>query len=160
MMMSEDKWLILGVILSAVPAYGFPILYTVFSPWWKSSIGRSIFILSFGIALLVTSSLIRLFVGPEHPLFISVRLAVYTVLPFGLWYLPITFVKTIVKARRKARLAILSIPEDMNLTDKVVVVQVQEDVHHERYKSRVISKGPVVDPDAVDLTDIEDDKPL
>lgn len=110
--MNEHTWLVLGVALTAFPGIAFPVVYGLMAPWWRSAIGRSIFIYSLGMALLITSSIARLWFGDGDPLFIYFRLAIYTILPFGLWYLFWALIKTLWRAYRVTRVP--WVPEDLS----------------------------------------------
>jgi hypothetical protein len=81
------------VVAASVPAVAFPILYTRWFPWWKTSLGRALFTKALGLALLVVLAVLRLFLDPEGVLFQSIRLAVLATVTIGLWFQLVEFTR-------------------------------------------------------------------
>lgn len=51
---------LVGLIAGAVPAVGFPVLYTISARWWRTEMGRHLFSYSMLFALLYTNGLVHL----------------------------------------------------------------------------------------------------
>jgi hypothetical protein len=51
---------LVGLCVGAVPALGFPVLYTFRSRWWRSEMGRHLFAYSVLFAVLYVNGLARL----------------------------------------------------------------------------------------------------
>lgn len=73
------SWLYLaGLVVGAVPAVAFPVLYTIRARWWRSEMGRHLFSFSLLFALLYVNGLVRLLIGtpPEIQKWINLVLVV------------------------------------------------------------------------------------
>lgn len=101
--MTEDQWLILGVALTFFPSILFTLGVGLLSPWWRTRTGRAIFILSLSLTVLTGTGLLRIFIGDDSQVFTYTRLAIYTLLPLGLWYKCYAFFRVLVRANSKQR---------------------------------------------------------
>lgn len=63
----------------------FSILYGLLSPWYRSLMGRALFVSSSGLALLVDISLVYQFLGDDYALRDAVRLSVFSYICLGAW---------------------------------------------------------------------------
>lgn len=81
------------ILLSAVFATSFVVLYWVTAPWWRSPMGRNVQALMFVIALVLDLSVVRIFVPGSVDLlwFNILRLIVFAFVPvvlgWRLWLL-------------------------------------------------------------------------
>lgn len=82
-------------VVGMLPAIlGFPIFYTYAFPWWREAIGRSLFIFSAGMALLVGVSTLYMIFGDDYFLREQVRFAVFTTILVGAYYQLFVMVRT------------------------------------------------------------------
>lgn len=51
---------LVGLIVGAIPAIGFPVLYTIRARWWRDEMGRHLFAYSVLFAALYTNGLVHL----------------------------------------------------------------------------------------------------
>ena len=98
--MSYDAILLLIILVAAIPANGFPLLYGIGAPWWRSDIGRALFLKSSGLAAFVDLSLLFLWLG-EYPGRNELRVVVYTFVTVGLWYQFSVLVRTQYRGRTR-----------------------------------------------------------
>jgi hypothetical protein len=80
------------VYVLAVPVTLVPIVYTTFFPWWKTSLGRALFIKSLGLAALVDLAVTFDLWGQYLPLG-HAAFDVYTIVTFGVTYQLVVMVK-------------------------------------------------------------------
>lgn len=71
------------VLLSAMEATAFVIVYALTAPWWRSEFGRNVQALMFAIALVLDLSVVRIFVPGSVDLawFNILRLVVFALVP-------------------------------------------------------------------------------
>lgn len=82
-----------------VPAINlFVILYGTLSPWWRANIGRGLFMLSVGFALLVDVSVLRQFLDPGTIKYAS--WVIYSLINVALYYQLIILIREL-RARYK-----------------------------------------------------------
>lgn len=72
------------VIIAAVPANLFPVLYTVWSNWWHTPEGRHLFFFVLGLAAMIDLSLTRRAAG-EFPGYETLVAGVLLVVCYQLW---------------------------------------------------------------------------
>lgn len=84
--MSADTIAFVLVLLAAIPATGFPLVYGVTSPWHRSRVGRALMTKACGLMLLIDISLVYMIFGDDYPWRDVVRLTVYVFVTVGLWY--------------------------------------------------------------------------
>jgi hypothetical protein len=72
------------LVLTAVLAVTFCVLYTAWEPWWRSELGRHLFTYSAVVAAVLVLSVIRVVsgVGLETPWFQALRLITFAGMPF------------------------------------------------------------------------------
>lgn len=71
------------VLLAFVPAVAFPLIYGLMFPWWRNPVGWSMLNLSAVIALSLSLSVWRVFVGSPAPG--PLRLVIYGLIVLALW---------------------------------------------------------------------------
>lgn len=82
--------LVFGMV---IPATAYPILYGLRTQWYKSAVGRALFIQSVGFMLLIDiSSLYQIF-GDNYPGRDQVKLLVFLIILGGLWYVLLAFIR-------------------------------------------------------------------
>lgn len=52
------QWTLIALTYAAFPVTAFPLLYLVFSPWYKSQLGRAVLIKSLSIAFAIDFSVV------------------------------------------------------------------------------------------------------
>jgi len=52
------QWTKLALTIAAIPVTAFPLLYLLFSPWYKSQLGRAVLIKSLSIAFAIDFSVV------------------------------------------------------------------------------------------------------
>lgn len=52
------QWTLVALTIAAVPITAFPLLYFIFSPWYKSQLGRAMLLKSFSVALAIDFSVV------------------------------------------------------------------------------------------------------
>lgn len=93
------------IVLSAILATGFVVLYWVTAPWWRSDMGRNVQALMGVIALVLDLSVVRIFVPGALDLlwFNLLRLVVFAFVPVVLgWRLWLLW-RVQVRDRRRER---------------------------------------------------------
>ena len=93
------------VLLSAIEASGFVVVYWATAPWWRSPMGRNVMSLMFVIALVLDLSVVRIFVpGAVDLLWFNIlRLVVFALVPVVLGMRLWLLVKVQVMDRRQER---------------------------------------------------------
>ena len=61
--MSEFDWQMTFLTITGAAASLFPIIYTVFAPWWRSQVGRALVVSDISLAALVDLSLLGYWFG-------------------------------------------------------------------------------------------------
>lgn len=61
--MSEFDWQVTFLTITGVAATLFPVIYTVFAPWWRSQVGRALVVSDVSLAALVDLSLLGYWFG-------------------------------------------------------------------------------------------------
>lgn len=106
--MSLDLVIVLIIILAAIPANLFLILYTLWTNWWDDKDSRHLFFFMAGLAGLIDLALIRRVTGP----FIGyefLAIGVYLVICSQLWrrlFLLIKFNKHPLREKRQSHDAV------------------------------------------------------
>lgn len=74
------------VVLTALLAWAFCVIYHVKAPWWRSEIGRHVMTYSAVVAAVLTLSVVRMLGGAslETPWFQLVRLFVFAGVPVAI----------------------------------------------------------------------------
>jgi hypothetical protein len=76
----------LALVLVAAPAQTlFAIIYGLWSPWWRSLIGRALFTKAIALALLIDISLLYQWLGDDYYLRDAVRICVFLLIAVGSW---------------------------------------------------------------------------
>lgn len=57
------QWTLLALTIAAFPVTAFPLLYLLFSPWYKSQLGRAVLIKSLSIACAIDYSVVSRYWG-------------------------------------------------------------------------------------------------
>lgn len=52
------QWTLIALTIAAFPVTAFPLLYLIFSPWYKSQLGRAVLIKSLSIACAIDYSVV------------------------------------------------------------------------------------------------------
>lgn len=83
------------VVITAVLAWTFVVLYHVLAPWWRSEIGRNLMTLAASMALVLTLSIVRMIGGAslDTPWFQVVRLAVFAGVPVALGWRTVILIR-------------------------------------------------------------------
>lgn len=75
-----------GILLATAPAITlFSIIYGLTSPWYRTLIGRALFVSSSGLAMLVDISLVYQWLGDNYALRDVVRISVFSYICLGAW---------------------------------------------------------------------------
>lgn len=71
------------ILLSAVEATAFVVVYAMLAPWWRSDVGRNVMSLMFVIAMVLDLSVIRIYVPVTADVlwFAILRLIVFALVP-------------------------------------------------------------------------------
>lgn len=72
------------IVLTAILANAFCILYQIKAPWWKSEVGRNIMILAMVIAGVIDVWIVALIFGGDNVGFRLLRLAAFAFMPYVL----------------------------------------------------------------------------
>lgn len=93
----------IAIVLAAIPAVAFPIIYALTAKWGRSLMGRSLMLLSTSIGVIMTLVAATTFLGPDYPGRQYVRIAVYFLLVIMLWFQLISYIVTVRRLRRDLR---------------------------------------------------------
>ena len=92
------------IVLAMAPAVTvFPVLYLTFYRWYKNPVGRALMTKAVGFALLIDVALWFEFVGDDTPYREAIKVLIYLLILFGLWYQLVVFIRIKLDARREER---------------------------------------------------------
>jgi hypothetical protein len=57
------QWVLFALTIAAIPVTAFPLLYLIFSPWYKSQLGRAVLLKSLSIAFAINFSVVSRYWG-------------------------------------------------------------------------------------------------
>jgi hypothetical protein len=81
--MTVLQWQICLITAAAIAASLFPIVYTLVAPWWRSEVGRSLFISEVSLAALLDIALVAYWLHWTVPQ--PVATSLYTLIAVGAW---------------------------------------------------------------------------
>lgn len=76
------QWTLIALTIAAFPVTAFPLLYLIFSPWYKSQLGRAVLLQSLSIACAIDYSVVY-----RYWAFTSNRLTLLTI-----WFFMVCFI--------------------------------------------------------------------
>lgn len=91
------------ILLAAIPAIAFPIVYAATANWRTSSLGKSLMLQGASIGLVFCLVLFNVFYGTDYPGREYIRLGVWSLLAIMLWTLLLTYVNAVRKYRADHR---------------------------------------------------------
>lgn len=94
---------IILIVLAALPAVAFPIVYWSTSKWYRSNLGRSLMLNGVSIALIMSLVLFTVLHGPDYPGRAVIRVGVYGLIATMLWVQLITYLGAVRKVRREQK---------------------------------------------------------
>jgi hypothetical protein len=97
--MSETLGNIL-LTLFVIPALIFPFVYVATSSWYKTRMGRALFLASITIAALAILALLVMTFGPEYPGKDVAGLIITGMLVITQWFQLVSYIKTVRQVRR------------------------------------------------------------
>lgn len=100
--MTVAQWQIGILTFAAVAATAFPILYTLVAPWWKSVVGRSLFVSEVSLALLLDLALGAYWLHLTVPA--PVATSLYTLIAVGCWMRLGALIDEQIRKRRRRHL--------------------------------------------------------
>lgn len=83
--MSAELVAVLLIFAVATAQSAFIVIYGIWSPWWRTWLGRAVFTKGLGLALLADLALAHNLLGEEYPGRDVIRLTIFTLLAVGAW---------------------------------------------------------------------------
>lgn len=113
------QWTRVILTISAIFVTAFPLLYAVFSPWYKSQLGRAVMLQSLAVAFAVDFSAVYQFWAFTASLrvLLTVRLFMFVFIGVAAIYLTVMFAVYNLKARKESQ----NVKHNRRSTDKEVV---------------------------------------
>lgn len=97
--MNADNVFTMLVYMALPPTLLYPLIYGLTSPWWKSWIGRALFIKAIGVGMLISfSALFHLF-GPDYFGRDTIRIGGMSVAVIGFYLALFSLVQVKLEAR-------------------------------------------------------------
>lgn len=86
---------------ATAPAAAFVVAYGMTARWWRSLMGRGLFVQAAATSLVLSLVSGATFLGPDFPGRPYVRVVVYGLITVGLWAQLITYLVTVARVRRE-----------------------------------------------------------
>lgn len=98
-MTGVDRYTELLVFASLPAANGFPLVYGLLQPWWRSQVGRALLTKATGLAIILNLTA-AVYIFGDYWIRPYVRAAAFTLVVVGIWYQFLVFAPTIWRGHR------------------------------------------------------------